>query len=48
MCHGVVGLFNIKLKNGERLINDRKVTGFSNDEETTIGLDKSVPFLTET
>ena len=39
---------NVKISNGELIIKDQPVTGFSNDEETQIGLDKAVPFLLET
>lgn len=48
VCHGAVGLFNIKLSNGSLLIKDKEVTGFSNEEEKLVELDKFVPFLTET
>ncbi|KEK23364.1 type 1 glutamine amidotransferase domain-containing protein [Bacillus gaemokensis] len=47
VCHGAVGLLNIKLSNGEYLINGKKVTGFSNEEERLVELDQFVPFLTE-
>lgn len=48
VCHGAVGLFNIKDKNGNLIIKDRKVTGFSNEEEKLAGLDSHVPYLTQT
>mmetsp|Transcript_1790 Transcript_1790/g.2372 ORF Transcript_1790/g.2372 Transcript_1790/m.2372 type:complete len:230 (-) Transcript_1790:25-714(-) len=48
VCHGAVGLLNIKLSDGKLLIGGKKVTGFSNEEEKMIGLDTVVPFLTET
>lgn len=48
VCHGAVGLLNIKLSNGKNLIDGIKVTGFSNSEEVAVGLDSLVPFLTET
>ncbi|MGL4654875.1 MAG: type 1 glutamine amidotransferase domain-containing protein [Sarcina sp.] len=48
VCHGAAGLLNIKLSNGKNLIDGVKVTGFSNSEEVAVGLDKLVPFLTET
>ncbi|MGL5821820.1 MAG: type 1 glutamine amidotransferase domain-containing protein [Sarcina sp.] len=48
VCHGLAGLLNIKLSNGENLVNGKKVTGFSNSEEVAVGLDKMVPYLTET
>ncbi len=47
MCHGAVGLLNIKLSDGALLIKNKKVTGFSNEEEKLAELDKFVPFLTE-
>lgn len=48
VCHGVVGLLNINLSDGTLLIKDKKVTGFSNEEEKLVELDQVVPFLTET
>lgn len=48
VCHGLAGLLNIKLSNGKNLIDGVKITGFSNSEEVAVGLDKLVPFLTET
>ena len=47
VCHGVVGLLNIKLSDNSLLLKDRQVTGFSNIEEQLVELDKVVPFLTE-
>lgn len=49
VCHGAVGLLNIKLSDGSLLVNGKKVTGFSNEEEEELaGLTKHVPYLTET
>ncbi|MGL4878737.1 type 1 glutamine amidotransferase domain-containing protein [Paraclostridium dentum] len=48
VCHGLAGLLNIKLSNGKNLVDGVKVTGFSNSEEAAAGLDKLVPYLTET
>ena len=48
VCHGAVGLLNIKLSDNSLLVKDREVTGFSNTEEQLAELDKVVPFLTET
>jgi len=48
VCHGAVGLLNIKLSDNTLLVKDREVTGFSNIEEQLAELDKVVPFLTET
>ncbi|MGG7549291.1 type 1 glutamine amidotransferase domain-containing protein [Chryseobacterium arthrosphaerae] len=47
VCHGAVGLFNIKLSNGESLIMGKTLTGFSNSEEIAAELADHVPFLTE-
>lgn len=47
ICHGAVGLLNIKLSNGSFLIANKEVTGFSNEEEKLVELDHLVPFLTE-
>ena len=47
VCHGSVGLLNIKNAAGNYLIADKKVAGFANTEEIALGLDKAVPFLTE-
>lgn len=47
VCHGVVGLLNIKNAAGEHLISNKKVTGFTNTEEIAVGLDQVVPFLAE-
>lgn len=47
VCHGAVGLLNIKLSDGRFLIQGKKVTGFSNQEERLAELDKHVPYLTE-
>lgn len=48
VCHGAAGLLNIKLSDGSLLVNGKKATGFSNEEETFAELDQFVPFLTET
>ena len=47
VCHGAVGLLNIKLSDGTLLINGKKVTGFSNAEEKLAEVDRYVPYLTE-
>ena len=48
VCHGVVALLNVQTENGELLIKDKQITGFSNSEEESAGLTKIVPFLLET
>jgi len=47
VCHGPAGLLNVKLKNGDYLIKDKMVTGFSNEEETEAQMDKVVPYSLE-
>ncbi|WP_106832271.1 type 1 glutamine amidotransferase domain-containing protein [Parabacteroides pacaensis] len=44
ICHGVSGLLNVKLSNGEYLIKDKKVTGFSWIDEIVARRSKEVPF----
>jgi putative intracellular protease/amidase len=47
VCHGPCGLLNIKLSNGDYLIKNKTVAGFTNEEETAVQLEKVVPFLLE-
>lgn len=47
VCHGPAGLVNIKLSNGEYLVNNKKVTGFTNEEEKAVKKENIVPFLLE-
>ena len=47
VCHGVVGLLNIKDKRGKYIIDGKRVTGFTNTEEVLSGKRKKVPFSTE-
>ncbi|MBF4493648.1 type 1 glutamine amidotransferase domain-containing protein [Flavobacterium sp. JLP] len=46
VCHAPAVLKNVKV-NGEFLVKDKKVTGFTNTEEEAVGLTKVVPFLLE-
>lgn len=48
VCHGVVALLNLKLSDGKLLIDGKRLTGFSDEEERLAELDSVVPFLTET
>merc|ERR1712129_336921 len=48
VCHGPAGLVNIKLSNGEYLVNGKTVTGFTNDEELAAGKTEVMPFRMET
>ena len=47
VCHGGAGLLNVKLSDGDFLINGKKLTAFSNNEEEALGTDGKVPFLLE-
>jgi putative intracellular protease/amidase len=47
VCHGVSGLVNLKDPQGQWLINQRAVTGFSNREEWLSGMNSQVPFFLE-
>ncbi len=38
---------NAKTKDGKPLVAGKKVTGFTNDEEKAVGLEKVVPLLIE-
>jgi putative intracellular protease/amidase len=46
VCHAPAVLKNVKVK-GDYLVKDKKVTGFTNEEEEAVGLTKVVPFLLE-
>jgi putative intracellular protease/amidase len=45
VCHGPAGLLGAKDETGSSIISGKKVTGFSNEEETMTGLNTVVPFL---
>ncbi len=47
VCHGPSGLLNVKLQNGEYLLNNKNVTGFSWNEEKMAKRDHAVPFNLE-
>lgn len=47
VCHGVGGLLNVKLSNGEYLIKDKTITGFNWFEESLARRKKEVPFNLE-
>jgi len=46
VCHAPGALKNVKV-DGEYLVKDKKVTGFTNSEEEAVGLTDIVPFLVE-
>lgn len=45
VCHGIAGLFNIKDKNENYLINQKSITGFTTSEEILANKKQIVPFL---
>lgn len=47
VCHGPVGLVNIKLSNGNYLVNGKKISAFTNEEEAYLKATNIVPFLLE-
>ena len=47
VCHGPVALTHLVYPNGTFMIQGKKVTGFTNEEEFAAGLTKVMPFLLE-
>jgi putative intracellular protease/amidase len=47
VCHGYCGLLNVRLSNGKRLIEGKKLTGFAWSEEILAGVAKKVPYNAE-
>lgn len=47
VCHAPSVLLNAKDENGDPLVKDRKVTGFTNNEEEAVQLTEVVPYLLE-
>ena len=47
VCHSPSVLLNVKDEDGNFLIKNKNVTGFSNSEEVAVKLDKIVPFMLE-
>ncbi|QIR15624.1 type 1 glutamine amidotransferase domain-containing protein [Shewanella aestuarii] len=47
VCHGPAGLLPITLSNGQKLIADKSVTGFTREEEVDYGTIDKIPFLLE-
>ena len=45
ICHGVCGLLNVKLSDGEYLIRNKKITGFSWFEESIARWKKKCPSI---
>ena len=47
VCHGPSALVNIKLSNGNYLVEGKTVSVFTNEEEANVKLENVVPFLLE-
>ncbi len=47
VCHGPAGLLPITLSNGEKLLANTLVTGFTREEEVDYGTIDKIPFLLE-
>lgn len=47
VCHGPAGLLPITLSNGEALLANKSVTGFTREEEIDFGTIKNIPYLLE-
>jgi len=47
VCHAPAAFVNVRGKDGEYLVQGKRVTGFSNAEEQAAGLTAVVPFLLE-
>lgn len=47
ICHGVGGLLNVRLSDGNYLIKDKKITGYNWFEESIANRKKEVPFNLE-
>jgi putative intracellular protease/amidase len=47
VCHAPAVLRHPKLANGKSVVDGKRVTGFTNTEETAVGLTDVVPFLVE-
>jgi putative intracellular protease/amidase len=47
VCHGPANLLSITLSNGEKLLANKSVTGFTREEEIDFGTINHIPFLLE-
>jgi putative intracellular protease/amidase len=48
VCHGPAGFVGPVLSNGKPLVEGKRLTGFTNEEEVDTKLDQYMPFLLET
>ncbi len=47
ICHGPAALVNVKLKDGRYLVEGKKLTSFTNDEEDEVQKSAKMPFMLE-
>jgi putative intracellular protease/amidase len=47
VCHGPAALVNLTLSDGSYLVDGKRVSAFTNDEEAAVGLSDAVPFALE-
>jgi len=47
VCHGPAGFVNVTLSDGRHLVEGKKITGFTNEEERAARMDEHIPFLLE-
>ncbi|MBM7583871.1 putative intracellular protease/amidase [Bacillus pakistanensis] len=47
VCHGPAGFVDVKLSTGKWIVDGKRVTGFTNEEEQQTNLDSLMPFLLE-
>lgn len=47
VCHSTGALHHVRTADGNFLVQDKEVTGFTNGEEEEMGLTEAVPFLVE-
>ncbi|MCU0698646.1 MAG: type 1 glutamine amidotransferase domain-containing protein [Myxococcaceae bacterium] len=47
VCHGPAALVGVKDEKGQSVVQGRRFTAFTNEEEAAVGLTKVVPFLLE-
>jgi putative intracellular protease/amidase len=45
VCHGPSGLVNLTLSDGTHLVEGKRISAFTNEEEAAVGLSDVVPFL---
>ena len=45
VCHGGAALVNLKLSSGELLVEGKRISAFTNEEEASLGTADVVPFL---